>query len=354
MRRACLLLLLLCLVALPGCVPESYLLVTPHNSQRGENSDVITVENYAAMRSNLVQQVDRHAEQVSMVTYSYAGDVEQDLQRALDYIQSSYPMGAYALEDATYEIVQVASFYQLQLQLTYSHSAWEMEQITQVRMENLENTIGEAITAGRGRQTLMISGFSNVDFAALCRSYLLEHPDQVLQLPQVSWTCWPETGSVRVVELHYAYPVAAAQLRQMRNQVEAQLQAAAALAGSGEQETAELLYQFLQAQYTGAQQDPQTPAYGVLCQGQGDAASFAAVYRLLCQQAGLNCMLVEGENDGTAYTWNILQLDGVYYHADLLSSLQAGLTQLPLRGDAAMTGYSWDSERYPVCPQDVP
>ena len=118
MRRACLLLLLLCLVALPGCVPESYLLVTPHNSQRGENSDVITVENYAAMRSNLVQQVDRHAEQVSMVTYSYAGDVEQDLQRALDYIQSSYPMGAYALEDATYEIVQVASFYQLQLQLT--------------------------------------------------------------------------------------------------------------------------------------------------------------------------------------------------------------------------------------------
>ena len=116
MRRACLLLLLLCLVALPGCVPESYLLVTPHNSQRGENSDVITVENYAAMRSNLVQQVDRHAEQVSMVTYSYAGDVEQDLQRALDYIQSSYPMGAYALEDATYEIVQVASFYQLQLQ----------------------------------------------------------------------------------------------------------------------------------------------------------------------------------------------------------------------------------------------
>ena len=109
MRRACLLLLLLCLVALPGCVPESYLLVTPHNSQRGENSDVITVENYAAMRSNLVQQVDRHAEQVSMVTYSYAGDVEQDLQRALDYIQSSYPMGAYALEDATYEIVQVAN-----------------------------------------------------------------------------------------------------------------------------------------------------------------------------------------------------------------------------------------------------
>ena len=167
MRRACLLLLLLCLVALPGCVPESYLLVTPHNSQRGENSDVITVENYAAMRSNLVQQVDRHAEQVSMVTYSYAGDVEQDLQRALDYIQSSYPMGAYALEDATYEIVQVASFYQLQLQLTYSHSAWEMEQITQVRMENLENTIGKAITAGRGRQTLMISGFSNVDFAAM-------------------------------------------------------------------------------------------------------------------------------------------------------------------------------------------
>lgn len=234
MRRACLLLLLLCLVALPGCVPESYLLVTPHNSQRGENSDVITVENYAAMRSNLVQQVDRHAEQVSMVTYSYAGDVEQDLQRALDYIQSSYPMGAYALEDATYEIVQVASFYQLQLQLTYSHSAWEMEQITQVRMENLENTIGEAITAGRGRQTLMISGFSNVDFAALCRSYLLEHPDQVLQLPQVSGTCWPETGSVRVVELRYAYPVAAAQLRQMRSQVEA----AAGRGGPGRQQRA--------------------------------------------------------------------------------------------------------------------
>lgn len=49
--------------------------------------------------------------------------------------------------------------------------------------------------------------------------------------------------------------------------------------GSSEQETAALLYQFLQAQYTRLlQQDPQTPAYSVLCQGQGDAASFAAVY----------------------------------------------------------------------------
>lgn len=340
MRRLTLMLLLLCLLTLSGCVHNSYLTITPHNNRHSEKSDAITVRSYAQMRSNLVQQVDQHAAQVSMVTDSYSGDVEQDVQKVLNYIQNSYPLGAYAIDTVSYEIAQVASFYQIQLQLTYTHTAWEMSQITQVRMENLSRKIGEAIAAGRGKQTLIVAAYTPVDFTELCWQYLLENPANALLMPSVSCQIWPDSGTVRVVELRYTYPATAQQLREYRTEVTAALADAAQYNGLPETQRVAQLYAFMQTRYTGWQEAPtDTPAYSVLCQGTGDAASFAAVFRLLCQQVGLDCTLVQGEKNGAAYTWNLLQVDGIYYHVDVWSALRNGRPELPLWTDDMLQGY---------------
>ena len=62
---------------------------------------------------------------------------------------------------------------------------------------------------------------------------------------------------------------------------------------------------------------------------------------------------MEGSHDGEEYAWNIVTLDGLRYHVDLLRDLLAD-GSLHLRYDEEMIGYSWDAAQYPACPKPEP
>ena len=52
---------------------------------------------------------------------------------------------------------------------------------------------------------------------------------------------------------------------------------------------------------------------------------------------------------GSEYWWNIVLLDGTYYHVDIYQDLLAGDT-LHRYYDADMTDYYWDVSQVPACP----
>ena len=343
--------LVLVSVFLTGCVSNSYLSVTPHSSARAESTDAITVENYHELRSALVQQVDLHTTRFSMITYSYAGDVEADLANAVDYVCHSYPIGAYAVQDLEYDLAQVASYYQIEVSLTYSRSIWELEKIQEIRMENLDDAISAALGASDGQQVLMISAYRDTDFAAYCADYAARNPETVMQTPAVTYSVWPDSGSVRSVELHYAYADTRYTLQQMRSQVDEILSAADVYVGYGrtQAETVELLHSFLAERFVYQPGTTDTPAYSMLCEGISDSQTYAEIFRILCQRAGITCYAVDGLKNGQLYKWNILELDGRFYHADPYAAELAGLVQLPLYTDAEMTAYVWDQSAYPAC-----
>lgn len=351
LKKIILVFILLLLGALTGCVSNNYLSVSPHNSQRGESTDAITIENYTDLKANLIQQVDQHASQINMITYSYAGDVAQDVKQALNYIQTSYPLGAYAIKTIGYELAQVASYYQIQFTITYSRTAWELEQMEQIRMSNLEETIGKALDESSSKQVLMISAYRDTDFSAVCQAYADQHPEKVMQMPEVAYQVWPESGSVRIVELSYTYSYTRYELQQMHEQVDGILAAADSYIGYGrtDAETAELLYSFLGERFAYQAESTNTPAYSMLCQGVADSQTYAEIFRLLCQRAGLECYAVDGLKNGELYKWNILKIDELYYHADPFAAELSGLAQLPLYYDADMNAYVWDQAAYPAC-----
>ena len=341
---------ILLLAMLTGCSSNSYLSVRPHAGPRTEVTDTITVENYTQLRNALVQQIDLHATQISLMTYAYTGDVQQDLEEAVAYIRYHYPIGAYAIRTLTYDISQVASYYQISLRVSYSHSSWELEQISQVSMDNLESLIGEAMNESVNQQIIMISAYRNTDFSAYCTDYALRNPDKVMQVPEITTRIWPENGSVRIVELNYDYTLSSYELQQMQAEVEQILDAAKVYVGYGRtaREKVDLLHSFLSERYIYMQSSTDTPAYSMLCEGIADSKIYAEVFRIVCEKAGLECYAVNGLKNGQVYKWNIVCLEGAYYHIDPFAAEVQGLGQLPLYQDDEMTNYIWDQTIYPA------
>ena len=57
-------------------------------------------------------------------------------------------------------------------------------------------------------------------------------------------------------------------------------------------------------------------AEGVLLHGTGVCDSYARAYQMLCTAAGLKCIYVSGYAGGGSHGWNLVQVDGKWYHVD--------------------------------------
>lgn len=94
-------------------------------------------------------------------------------------------------------------------------------------------------------------------------------------------------------------------------------------------------------------------AYGALICGRASCAGFAEGFALLLEAAGIPVMQIEGtvtQPEGiTAHAWNLVQLDGVWYHADCTWDADADTYSHFLCDDTVMLQtHSWDRTAYPA------
>lgn len=58
-------------------------------------------------------------------------------------------------------------------------------------------------------------------------------------------------------------------------------------------------------------------AYGALCLGIAVCEGYAEAAQLLLTRSGVESMIITGESRGYAHAWNLVRLDGQYYHLDI-------------------------------------
>lgn len=61
-------------------------------------------------------------------------------------------------------------------------------------------------------------------------------------------------------------------------------------------------------------------AYGILVKGVGVCISYAEAYKLLCEEAGLECIVVTGDMNNIGHAWNKVKLGNMYYHVDVTNN----------------------------------
>ena len=343
-------LLALCMI-LCGCdsmFDGSYHSRTFHEEQGSHIQSTITatdIESLQAVMEDLVSSGTVNA--VINVTDFDDGAVKSSMKAVSDYICTAYPLGAWAVDELSYEIGNSGGMQAISVSITYLHSRAQIRRVQTVTdIEAAEAAMGQALSNCDTGIVLLVQQYEKTDFAQMAADYADRNPNQVMEMPQVLAGVYPEKGASRVVELNFTYQTSREALRDMQNQVQPVFSAARLyVSGDGSDlQKYSQLYSFLMERFDYTQETSITPAYSLLRHGVGDSKAFATVYAAMCRRADLECLVITGTRDGEPWTWNMVCDDGQYYHVDLLQSAGGGFRELT---DDEMDGYVWDYSAYP-------
>ena len=342
-------LLALCL-GLCGCdsvFDGSYHSRTFHEEQGSHIQSTITatdIESLQAVMEDLVSSGTVNA--VINVTDFDSGAVKSAMKAVSDYIRASYPLGAWAVDDLSYEIGNSGGMHAISVNISYLHSRAQIRRVQTVAdVDAAETAIGQALSDCETGIVLLVEQYEKTDFAQLVADFADANPNHVMEMPQVLAGVYPEKGATRVVELNFTYQTSRESLRNMQNQVQPVFSAAKLyVSGDGSDlQKFSQLYGFLMERFDYTLETSITPSYSLLRHGVGDSKAFATVYAAMCRRADLECLVITGTRDGEPWTWNMVCDDGQYYHVDLLQSA-GGFQELT---DDEMDGYVWDYSAFP-------
>lgn len=347
-------LLCLCLM-LSGCMSwmdGSYSSVRPFTEREQQSDQGITsVATYTDLRKALVGMVEDSKETMLLnISQMDQELVDINVKQAISAVTRSNPIASYAVEEITCEQGTSGGQPALFVTVVYNHNRSEIGKIKRAQsMDEAKEIIESALEQCESRVLLMVSSYRSMDIAQFVQDYADEHPDLIMEVPQVMVNMYPEDGIDRVLEIVFSYQSSRDSLRSMQSRVKP-LFTSAELYVSGnhaDREKYSQLYTFLMERNEYTVETSITPAYSLLVHGVGDSRAFATVYAAMCRRAGLECMVVSGTCDGQPLFWNII-LDGEEYrHVDLLRCSREGVFETC--SDGEMTGYVWDYSAYPEC-----
>ena len=334
---------------LSGCSRKPYVSVTPHAEQPDQPLlESVEVSSFSQLKQAL-SDVVATGEQECII---YLNELEEQvavfyMDAAIRQIISNDPMGVYAVNKINYEMGTNAGRSAVAVNIAYKHGRGEILRIKNAPdMDQASQIIATAIGNRSENVVILVQDYEQMDILSMVSKYAADHPDIVMEVPEVSAATFPSTGKERVLEVIFSYQTEREQQQEMVQEVEPVFTSAElyVTVDASEFRKAEQLYSFLMERFDYQIQSSNTPTYSLLQDGIGDDRAFACVYAQMCRTAGVNCWAIKGEYMGSERWWNGFLMKDGYYYVDLLRCNDAG--NYSLLTDRQMSGYSWDREFY--------
>ena len=364
--------LLLALLMLAGCqslYPDDDLYVSEHvapfayreteteppTSGTEKPEEMATVSCASDIREAIKHMLDRGESTAQLRLLNYDGDVDKDMKNMYYALRNDTPKYAYCMDGPpSYSVTQEQSDRILNLEIVIQKDV----QAIRTRLYKKDAIEEEIITALRQQlssYTIQISGYQETDWYSLLDAYVLEHPDQIVEAPSISVYVFPDRGRIRVLELHFDYNTDQETLSQRKIEVNFFLNLILnQLSRSTPEEMVETISKYLLTG-TGYVADPNATVYSqVVLKTGGSSRTMASTVAYLCNRAGAECEIVEGERDGVPWYWNRIMTDGRWRSFDLHAAALVGDFHPVLLPSEEMLGYSWDALRYPEVPEPEP
>ncbi len=356
MKRFFILCACLCLL-LSGChtiLDGNYLWTSPHQVQENPgDEDMLQAANYDELLTALADMAENGTEAGIIYISQYgSSQIEEEMEKAVKATLKNNPIAAYAVDSIQWELGINSGQKAVAISISYLHNRTEIRKIQHVATtEQAEEKIFDALKNVASGLVLYLEDYEHTDFVQLVEKYAIGNPQYVMEMPQITANVYPRWGTARVIELKFAYQTPKDSLENMQRQV-SPIFSAARLYVTGDAEESQKfsqLYSFLTERFEYKFETSITPAYSLLRHGVGDSKAFSTVYAAMCQTAGLECQVVSGTHLGERWYWNLIYVDGNYYHLDLLGCTKAGFFQMLT--DDEMQGYVWDYSVYPATPE---
>ncbi|AGF57924.1 hypothetical protein B0P06_003766 [Clostridium saccharoperbutylacetonicum] len=95
-------------------------------------------------------------------------------------------------------------------------------------------------------------------------------------------------------------------------------------------------------------------SYSALTTGKTTCQGYAMTTYKLLNLVGIENKIVLGTLDGVPHGWNLVKLNGKWYHLDVTNNDAVGNDKYFLRKDSILVadGFSWENNKYPKCDED--
>jgi hypothetical protein len=348
-----LLLLLIMAALLTGCsfFDETYLVESdfplPDRKDSGSR-DTVTVTNLSDLREAIRNTVAAGASERTIVfDSSYTGNPTEDLASACWQVRTEDALCAYCVENIAYEMTQIVSRTETKLNVSYSSGALPVEEIISMPYAtDLNARIAEAISSGKKRLAILInrSILTSENMVQRFSEVYREHPGLAPQEPHVSVSLFSGSPSQRLYEILLTNDLSETEFKREKEELDA-------IVFPPEDETEEYSIALDAFERLSGCCDPAGPptVYAALVEKDASPEGIALGFVELCRRGGLECMIVDGQKDWEDHCWNIVRVDGRYYHVDLFAGMEEGF----LKSDTDFWGsYRWTVNEYPKCEGD--
>lgn len=344
---------LLLTLFLTGCsfFDDTYLIESdyplPDRKDSG-SKDTVTVYNLGDLREAIRNTVAAGASERTIVfDSSYTGNPTEDLASACWQVRTEDALCAYCVENIAYDMTQIVSRTEAKLNVSYSSGALPVEEIISMPYAtDLNDRIAEAISSGKTRLAILInrSILTSESMALRFSEVYRLNPGLAPQEPHVSVSLFSGSASQRLYEILLTNDLSESEFLREKAELDA-------IVFPTENETDEYAIALDAFERLSGCCDPSGPptVYAALVEKDASSEGIALGYVELCRRGGLECVLVDGQKDWEDHCWNIVCVDGQYYHVDLFAGLEDGF----LKSDADFWGmYRWTVNEYPKCEAD--
>ena len=351
-------------------------------AQAGTVSDESTVSlhNFSSLKReirNLVASGD--AEGTVIFADDYDGVPSDDLSQACWEVRTQDALCAYCVENISYELSHIISYDEAKLNITYSDIGIDISDIISIPYTlGLEDHALEAISSGSNKVSLLVNyaSYDAKTVESIVTKAYRSNPIVSPRQPGVNVNVFSGANSQRLYEISFSYDVSASELESERlslSQVELPIYSdepvedTAAKTETDESDDAEetadsdssynkclIAYTYL-ADMCSYSADAGSSIYDALVLKEADSEGLALAFNAVCNSLGLESEIVEGQRGSEEHFWNMVRVEGDYYHLDISAFLNNKNEVPTLHSDNFMWGtYKWDVESYPSCSKNMP
>lgn len=365
--------LIILLLLMTACAPmleNEYNSITPlvesTPEPERESGEEQVASNYDELKKEILWLVQSGSEEGSIRLRNYNGNVASDVNKVCRDVSRNEPIGNYALDYIFPEVTQLVAEYDVSFTLTYRRTYEQIQAVESIGGTSAFKERFFEIMKDFGSELIFETGLyyneEQYDFEQEKNRIYYANPALAQGMPVLEKKLYPESGLRRIVELKLTYPDDPEQLKeQARQTVLAAENIVEKLSPNlTDDEKALELYTLLgdictfdHELYTtiadGVKAYPTT--YDAFFNERVLPESYALAYKLLCDIAGIQCRVITGQRGADEHAWNLIQLDGEWYHVDLAADDMGDVMTYKsflLTDSVMMTDYRWNTSVYPV------
>ena len=321
--------------------------------------DKIVVHNFGGLKQAILSIV-HSANGKGTISFesSYEGDALEDMASACWQVRTQDAMCAYCVDNISYEVNRIFSYYEAEISVTYSSIIKASGGI--VRMQyatNLDEKLNQIISEGKNKLALLIgrSTYTAEDMKAIVEKLYRANPSMAPHMPAVDVNMFSGTNMQRLYEINLNYDISTSELKSRQREIsEVKPFVNYDLRPISPVDKVAMACTYLVENCVYSGDHSANSIYSALVLKEADSEGLSYAFMELCRQLGIKCRMIYGQYNWQDHWWNIVEIAGDYYHVDVSMCMDGDLYQGMLLNDVSIwETHRWDVSAYPACTDEL-